>query len=92
MMARFLCLWDINNNSKITQKGKRDVEGNVKICLPAAQRILIVPQYVVCHCNMSMQPLKYFDSSLCLWDIKSNSKIAQKEHGKLMEMSKFACL
>ena len=44
--ARFLCLWDINNNSKMTQKGKRDVEGNVKICLPAAQRILIVPQYM----------------------------------------------
>ena len=46
VMARFLCLWDINNNSKITQKGKRDVEGNVKFCLPAAQRILIVPQYM----------------------------------------------
>ena len=42
----FLCLWDINNNPKITQKGKRDVEGNVKICLPATQRILIVPQYM----------------------------------------------
>ena len=36
--ARFLCLWDINNNSKITQKGKRDVEGNVKNCLSVAQR------------------------------------------------------
>jgi hypothetical protein len=39
-----------------------------------------------------MQPLKYFNSSLCLWDIKNNSKIAQKESGKLMEMPKFACL
>ena len=45
-LTRFLCLWDINNNSKITQKGKKDAEGNVKICLPAAQRILIVPQYM----------------------------------------------
>jgi hypothetical protein len=26
-----------------------------------------------------MQPLKYFNSFLCLWDIKNNSKIAQKE-------------
>jgi hypothetical protein len=48
--------------------------------------------YVVCDCNVSMQPLKYFNSSPCLWDIKNNSKIAQKESGKLMEMSKFACL
>jgi hypothetical protein len=39
-------LWDINNNLKITQKGKRDVEGNVKIGLPVVQRILIMPQYM----------------------------------------------
>ena len=35
-----------NNNSKIIQNGKREVEGNVKICLPAAQKILTVPQYM----------------------------------------------
>ena len=33
--------------------------------------------YVVCDCNVSIQPLKYFNSSLCLWDIKNNSKIIQ---------------
>jgi hypothetical protein len=47
---------------------------------------------VVCDCNVSMQPLKYFNSFPCLWDIKNNPKIAHKKSGKLIEMSKFACL
>ena len=39
LWAQFLCLWGINNNSKITQKERGKLKGIIKICLPAAQRI-----------------------------------------------------
>ena len=66
------------------------LKGNLLAC--GAEDTNSATVYVVCDCNVSMQPLKYFNTSLCLWDIKNNSKIAQKESGKLMEMPKFACL
>jgi hypothetical protein len=39
LWAQFLCLWGINNNSKITQKEGGKLKGIIKICLPAVQRI-----------------------------------------------------
>ena len=52
----FLCLGDIKNNSILTQKKKNQVEGNVKICLPAVLRILIltVAQCMQCDHNVEM--------------------------------------